>query len=778
MSSPSTKKLLRGLAYGLVGTLLVAINLVAGALFYLTTDGARVRLVALAVRKLAPVFPGGFEVGGSAGSLPRGIVLRDVLIRDLDERPAIEVERIELAYSLLPLLFARLKVNKLLVDGLTIISQPLHDGRDNLATLALLQKPLPPPPKALPVSIRLAKVDVDARLVVVPAGTSIDDYQGPIVQVSDYVLWRAPDLFSEDATIAALRTPDGCRLFEVPSGVHLGVATRGCERLVPAVRERVEATPGPCSGCGEAVASVRDATGARLAIARIAPPSLEIWNLAAKRLEARTTLEHSPAKGRLAWNGDGVHGVYRGEESSYEGGLYQWQPGAAPVLLNLGGPEPNFGDAVFDPSGRFAIVATYKFQRITGGAVECITLASAHPACGTLSTSPANEPAGAGTATSSAWVIRAEGAQWWTTETTYSYDGKNVRATYNVVLIDAKKPAVAVGTFDEVAPVNEDAAATVQPVHCFQSGELATCITEAPSTCVLDGVSAGGAFLVHLCDDELRFTARDGKVAFSRKGATMERWLGADTALVVDATGGIAVDLARKSERPLARGKPHHTLLSGNRARVALGSDDAFRLFALPTFEMKATVRVPSLGPSALSNDGKLLATAVAGDAVEIYATDTAARVLRIDAKPTSLIFRADAAVLFVCNGNDVRAFDVRSGAERKEAADGVTADAIDPLGRVVGIGERTFRRLVDGVVLTIDGDGNAQTDSGFWDGRPLSTLRFRLGVDPFSARWVTTDDLGERLHHKGLVRAFFDGQQIGEPRLARRITVEKRADD
>lgn len=612
------------------------------------------------------------------------------------------------------------------------------------------------------------------------AGTSIDDYQGPIVQVPNYELAQAPELFSEDGTIAALRTPEGCRLWELPSGTHLGIATRGCERLVPAVRERVEPTPGPCPGCGEAVATVRDATGARLAIARIGPPSLEVWDLAAKRLEARTVVEHPPAKGRLVWNRDGLHGVYR-EEGNGQGGLYQWQPGTAPVLSGLGGWEGNFSDAVFDPRGRFAIVATHKIQRITGGSVECLMLASAHETCGTLYTSPADEPAGASaTRSSSTWVMGAEGPEWSTTHENFSYDGQNLGGTYKVVKTNiAAGPTVATGTIAEgPRPADDDAVATPQPDQCFESTGKADCVTEAPPTCELHRVSAGGAFLAHLCGEELRFTARDGKVAFSRTGATVDRFLGADTALVVDATGSIVVDLARTSERRLAGGKPRHTLVSGNRARLALGSDDAFRIFVLPTLDLKATLRVPSLGPSALSNDGRLLATAVAGDAVEIYATDTAARVLRLDAKPTSLVFRADAAVLFVGDGIRVRAFDVRSGAERKDAADGVTADALDPFGRVIGIGEQTFRRLADGVILTLDDNGGAQTDSGFWDGYALSTHRFRLGADPFSARWITTDDLGERLHHKGLVRAFFDGQPIGDPRLARRITIEKRAED
>ncbi|MDB4943479.1 MAG: hypothetical protein JWP97_3013 [Labilithrix sp.] len=595
----------------------------------------------------------------------------------------------------------------------------------------------------------------------------------PLVQVPDYELGRAPELFSEDGTVAAIRTPEGCRVWELPSGTHLGIATRGCERLVPAVRERVEAPPAPCSGCGEAVASVRDATEDRLAIARVAPSGLEIGNLRTKRLEARTTLEQPPEKGRLAWNEDGVHGVYRAE-SGGEGGLYHWQPGAAPVLTSLGGSEGNFSDAVFDPRGRFAIIKTNKIQRMTGGAVECFTLTTPVQPCGTLSTSPADEPGGASTMASPEWYVGGEGAQWWTRNETRSYEGALLGGAYTVVLTDAETPVVAAGAFVDVPRVDQETAQSFQPVHCFESAGKATCITERPTTCALEGVSAGGGFLVHVCDETLRITARDGQVAFTRKNAKLERWLGHDTALVVDAKGGVVLDLAHNSERPLAGGKPLRTLVSANRARLALGAEDAFRVFALPALDLVATLRVRSLGPSALSNDGKLLAIAIAGDNIEIYAVDTGARVLRIDGKASRLVFRADAALLFV---DGVRAFDVRSGAERKDVGATLAAGQIDPFGRVVAIGDQTFRRLTDDVVLTLDAGGSAQTDTGFWDGHPLSDLRFRLG-DPFSARWVTNKELGERLHHKGLVRAFFAGEPIGDPRLARRIRIETRPAD
>ncbi len=171
--TPRTRSVLRGIGYAILALVVLTMNLVAGSLLYLGTDSAREKLVAFAEQKLQPVFPGGFEIGGSEGSLLRGLVLNDVVMRDLDERAAVEIERLEVHYSLIWLIAARVQVTKLQVDGLTIVSQPLADGRDNLATMVVAETK--PTPRALPVSVRLARVDVDGRFVALPANGSLDE---------------------------------------------------------------------------------------------------------------------------------------------------------------------------------------------------------------------------------------------------------------------------------------------------------------------------------------------------------------------------------------------------------------------------------------------------------------------------------------------------------------------------------------------------------------------------------------------------------------------------
>ena len=165
---------LRIVGWTFLALFIVLINVVAGGLLYLKTDRAREQALAFGLKKLGPVIPGGVTIGSSEGDLTSGLVLHELVLRDLDGRPAVEAHRVELAYSLLPLIVTRVQVNVVAVDGLTVISQPLADGRDNLATMAVVNQPLPKPPQVIPVSVALSLIDVQARFVKLPAHGTIE----------------------------------------------------------------------------------------------------------------------------------------------------------------------------------------------------------------------------------------------------------------------------------------------------------------------------------------------------------------------------------------------------------------------------------------------------------------------------------------------------------------------------------------------------------------------------------------------------------------------------
>ncbi|MEO6952434.1 MAG: translocation/assembly module TamB domain-containing protein [Polyangia bacterium] len=165
---------LRVVAYVILATVVVLTNVVVGLFFYAKTNRAREQALRIAMKQLQPIFPGGAKLGSSEGDLTEGLVLHDLVLDDLDGRPAVKVDKLELRYSLLALISTRVQVDLLGVDGVTVIQQPLADGRDNLATMAKLDKPLPKTPSVLPVSVVVDALDVDARFVQLAADGSID----------------------------------------------------------------------------------------------------------------------------------------------------------------------------------------------------------------------------------------------------------------------------------------------------------------------------------------------------------------------------------------------------------------------------------------------------------------------------------------------------------------------------------------------------------------------------------------------------------------------------
>lgn len=152
---------LRIVGFAVLGVVLVAFNLIAAGFFYLKTDHAREHLLAFGLARAQPLFPGGLTVARSEGDLTRGVVLHDIALHDRDGRPAVTLARLELDYSLLPLLGLRVQVDRVNAIGATVVSQPLADGRDNLATIADIV--MPPIPKTIPVSVALADVKAQLR---------------------------------------------------------------------------------------------------------------------------------------------------------------------------------------------------------------------------------------------------------------------------------------------------------------------------------------------------------------------------------------------------------------------------------------------------------------------------------------------------------------------------------------------------------------------------------------------------------------------------------------
>lgn len=164
---------LRVLVYLVLAIVVVVTNIVVGLFFYAKSNHARELAMRQALTHLQEIFPGGIHVRSSEGDLTEGLVLNDLVLNDLDGRPAVTVHRLELRYSLLALLIARTQLDGVSIDGVTVVEQPLADGRDNLATMVKLDQPLPKMQRSLPVSIVVDALETDLRFVKLPAGGSL-----------------------------------------------------------------------------------------------------------------------------------------------------------------------------------------------------------------------------------------------------------------------------------------------------------------------------------------------------------------------------------------------------------------------------------------------------------------------------------------------------------------------------------------------------------------------------------------------------------------------------
>jgi len=159
-----TRLALRVAAYLFLALVVVTVNLVAGVFLYLGTSHARKWALEMAVRKLNGVVPGGVDVGGSEGDLTRRVVLHDIVLRDLDRREAVRIERLEVRYTWWALVGRRVQIDFFEIGGATVVSRPLRDGRDNLTTM-LARSSGSHPSKTLPVSVAIDTFVLQARVV-------------------------------------------------------------------------------------------------------------------------------------------------------------------------------------------------------------------------------------------------------------------------------------------------------------------------------------------------------------------------------------------------------------------------------------------------------------------------------------------------------------------------------------------------------------------------------------------------------------------------------------
>ncbi len=163
-------KVVGGVVLGLLVAVIVA---VAGGWAYLRTPRGRDRVIALALTRLREHVPGGIKVARVEGDLTRGLVLHGVELDDRDGRLAIAIERLEVRYELRPLVTRRLIVQRLDASGVLVVSRPLADGRDGLATL-FAPGPPGPPLESLPIAIDVEAAAIRGRVVRLPARGSLE----------------------------------------------------------------------------------------------------------------------------------------------------------------------------------------------------------------------------------------------------------------------------------------------------------------------------------------------------------------------------------------------------------------------------------------------------------------------------------------------------------------------------------------------------------------------------------------------------------------------------
>jgi len=105
------------------------------ALAALHTPWGREKLRAQLEAVMDDSFAGDVRIGGLSGSVLGDLVLYDVVIDDLEGRPAIRVARLTVDVGILPLARKEVRFYQTTVAGLIVDGRPLRDGRLNLSAL-------------------------------------------------------------------------------------------------------------------------------------------------------------------------------------------------------------------------------------------------------------------------------------------------------------------------------------------------------------------------------------------------------------------------------------------------------------------------------------------------------------------------------------------------------------------------------------------------------------------------------------------------------------------
>jgi len=152
------------------GAIVFVVALAASTYAYLRSARGRDQVVVFGLQQAQKLFPGGLRLAGVDGDLTQGLVLHDVILRDLEGQPAIAADRVEIRYRLTSLLHTEVRVTKLAVTGLKIVTRPLLDGSNNLGTMVVTTPSKKPskPFTSLPVTVVLDDATIGGRFQVLP----------------------------------------------------------------------------------------------------------------------------------------------------------------------------------------------------------------------------------------------------------------------------------------------------------------------------------------------------------------------------------------------------------------------------------------------------------------------------------------------------------------------------------------------------------------------------------------------------------------------------------
>lgn len=177
----------------------VALLALAAVLLYARTDAGRERVRQLVLSQARRSVPG-LELRRIGGDYVSDLILEGIVVRDREQRPAVQVERVTARFRLLPLLGKRLFVREVVVESPRVLGRPTEDETLNLTELTA-----PPekqqPPAAEPKQKKSGGLAIHlGRLVVTDARADVEMPDGRRVLVSRLELEGAADVDGAEIT--------------------------------------------------------------------------------------------------------------------------------------------------------------------------------------------------------------------------------------------------------------------------------------------------------------------------------------------------------------------------------------------------------------------------------------------------------------------------------------------------------------------------------------------------------------------------------------------------